>query len=104
MSAPLHLYDPFDSELCLIGAANDQALTDEVKRVIHFLEHAPEVILQDVAFTCARSARHMPSIIAVVASSVTDLRDRLILAHKKLAENAGRIRDKSGTYFFRDRL
>ena len=104
MSAPLHLYDPFDSELCLIGAANDHALTGEVKRVIHFLEHAPDALLQDVAFTCACSARHMPSVIAVVATSVTDLRDRLILAHKKLSENAGRIRDKSGTYFFRDRL
>ena len=104
MSDTLHLYDPFDSELCLIGAQDDQALTDEVKRVIHFLEHAQDVPLEDVAFTCATIARHMPSVIAVVASSVTDLRDRLILAHKKLAENAGRIRDKSGTYFFRDRL
>jgi acyl transferase domain-containing protein len=104
MSTPFHLYDPFDSELCLIGAPNDHALTDEVKRVIHFLEHAPEVPLQDVAYTCACSARHRPSVIAVVATSVTDLRDRLILAHKKLAENAGRIRDKSGTFFFRDRL
>ena len=104
MSSDLHLFDPFDSELCLIGAANDHALTDEVKRVIHFLEHAPDVCLQDVAYTCACTARHQPSIIAVVADTVTELRDRLILAHKKLAESAGRIRDKSGTYFFRDRL
>jgi phosphopantetheine--protein transferase-like protein len=104
MSRPLHLFDPFDSELCLIGAPNDAALAEEVKRVIHFLEHAPDVLLQDIAYTCARSARRMPSVIAVVASSVTDLRDRLTLAHKKLVENAGRIRDKSGTYFFRDRL
>ena len=49
MSRDLHLYDPFDSELCLIGAANDQALTGEVKRVIHFLEHAPDACLQDIA-------------------------------------------------------
>jgi phosphopantetheine--protein transferase-like protein len=104
MSSVLHLFDPFDSELCLIGAANDQALTDEVKRVILFLEHAPEICLQDVAYTCACTARHQPSVIAVVAASVTDLRDRLILAHKKLADNAGRIRDKNGSYFFRDRL
>ncbi len=104
MNSDLHLYDPFDSELCLIGAANDTALADEVKRVIHFLEHAPEVLLQDVAYTCALSARRMPSVIAVVAASVPDLRDRLTLAHKKLVDNAGRIRDKSGTYFFRDRL
>jgi len=104
MSRALHLYDPFDSELCLIGAPNDSALAQEITRVIHFLEHAPEVPLQDLAYTCALSARHMPSVIAVVATSVGDLRDRLALAHKKLVENAGRIRDKSGTYFFRDRL
>jgi len=104
MSRALHLYDSFDSELILIGAPNDAALADEVGRVTHFLEHAPDVLLQDVAYTCARSARQMPSVIAVVATSVSDLRDRLSLAHKKLAENASRIRDKSGTYFFRDRL
>lgn len=104
MNRGLHLYDLFDSELCLIGAANDTALADEVKRVTHFLEHAPDVLLQDIAYTCARSARQMPSVIAVVATSVADLRDRLALAHKKLVDNAGRIRDKSGTYFFRDRL
>ena len=45
-----------------------------------------------------------PYRIAVPDDVLTDLRDRLILAHKKLSENAGRIRDKSGTYFFRDRL
>jgi len=104
MSRGTHLYDPFDSELCLIGAPNDTALADEIKRVIHFLEHAPDALLQDVAYTCARSARRMPSTIAVVASSLPDLRDRLALAHRKLVDNAGRIRDKSGTYFFRDRL
>lgn len=104
MTRELHLYDPFDSELCLIGAAHDRALADEVKRVIRFLEHAPDVCLQDVAYTCATTARHQPSVIAVVASTATELRDRLILAHKKLADSAGRIRDKSGTYFFRDRL
>ncbi|MDD4017169.1 MAG: acyltransferase domain-containing protein [Kiritimatiellae bacterium] len=104
MSNALHLYDPFDSELILIGAPNDAALADEVKRVILFLEHVPDALLQDIAYTCVRTARQMPSVIAVVASSVPDLRDRLSLAHKKLAENAGRIRDKSGTYFFRDRL
>jgi phosphopantetheinyl transferase (holo-ACP synthase) len=104
MSGATHLYDPFDSELCLIGAPDDERLVDEVKRVIHFLEHAPDVPLQDIAYTCACSARRMPAVLAAVASSVPDLRDRLASAHKKLAENAGRIRDKSGTYFFRDRL
>ncbi|MDR2850193.1 MAG: hypothetical protein LBW77_06610, partial [Verrucomicrobiota bacterium] len=104
MSRAAHLYDPFDSELCLIGAPDDARLAAEVKRVIHFLEHAPDAPLQDVAYTCAAAARRQPAVLAVVSTSVHDLRDRLALAHKKLSENAGRIRDKSGTYFFRDRL
>ncbi|MCL1919858.1 MAG: polyketide synthase dehydratase domain-containing protein [Kiritimatiellaeota bacterium] len=99
-----HLYDAFDTELCLIGAATDAALLGEVKRVLNFLEHAPEDVLPDVAYTCACKARGQPSVLAVVAASADDLRDRLTLAHAKLSENAKRIRDKSGTYFFRDRL
>ena len=104
MTGRRHLYDPFDCELCLVGAPDDTRLAEEVKRLIHFLEHAPDVSLQDVAYTCACSARSTPAVLAVVAASVADLRDRLAQAHKKLSENAGRIRDKSGTYFFRDRL
>ncbi len=104
MSSAPHLYDAFDSELILIGAPNDDDLALTVRRVLGFLEHAPDVPLQDVAYTCAVSARHMPSILAVVASAVPDLRDRLSLALRKLEARANRIRDKSGTYFFRERL
>jgi len=99
-----HLFDVFDTELCLIGAATDAALIEEVGRVFHAIEHAPDIALADVAYTCACAAKGQPSVLAVVATSVMDLRDRLALAHKKLSEHAGRIRDKSGTYFFRDRL
>gem|GEM_PF-554720 len=99
-----HLYDIFDTELCLVGAATDAALLEEVGRVLHVIEQTPDVVLADVAYTCACVAKGQPSVLAVVANSVADLRNRLTLAHKKLSEHAGRIRDKSGTYFFRDRL
>ena len=79
MTGSRHLYDPFDCELCLLGAADDSRLAEEVKRIIHFLEHAQDVSLQDVAYTCACSARSMPAVLAVVAVSVADLRDRLRL-------------------------
>ncbi len=104
MSSPSHLFDPFDSELCLIGAPDDAALVGEVRRLLRFLEHAVDVPLQDVAYTCASTARRQPSTLAVVATSTAELRERLSLAHRKLADGAGRIRDKGGTYFFRDRL
>ncbi|MDD4102047.1 MAG: polyketide synthase dehydratase domain-containing protein [Kiritimatiellae bacterium] len=104
MKRSTHLYDPVESELVLIGASSEKALTEEVERVIHFLENAPEATLTDVAYTCALTARRSPDVIALVASSTADLRDRLKLAHRKLIEKAGRIRDKSGTYFFREKL
>ena len=104
MTGRPHLYDTFDTELCLIGAATDEALAGEVKRVLRFLEHAPDSVLPDVAYTCACKARDQPAVLAVVATSVADLRSRLTLAHAKLSDRAKRIRDKSGIYFFRDRL
>ena len=100
----LHLFDDFDSELCLVGAVSNEALVQETHRLINFLEHAPEVDLEDVAYTCACSARHMPAILAVVASSTQDLLSRLVIARKKLVDDPARIRDKSGMYYFRDRL
>ena len=99
-----HLHDVFDTELCLIGAATNADLPGEIKRVLHFLEHVPDCSLADVAYTCALAARGRPAVVAVVANSVAALRDRLALAHAKLSDNAGRIRDKSGTYYFRERL
>lgn len=96
-----HLYDLFDSELCLIGAADNTALTAEVKRVINFLEHAIDIPLKDVAYTCAHHAKGQPSILAAVATTIPELRDRLILAHRKLEEGAKRVRDRGGVYFFR---
>ncbi len=104
MNRASHLYDHVASELVLVGAPSEAALSDEVQRLIHFLENAPGAPLSDVAYTCALTSRRMPDIIAFVVSSTADLRDRLKLAHRKLIDKAGRIRDKSGTYFFRDKL
>ncbi len=104
MNRSKHLYDPVESELVLIGATGTANLAGEVEKLIRFLENAPGAPLTDVAYTCAMTARHSPDIIALVAPSAADLRDRLKLAHRKLIENAGRIRDKSGTYFFREKL
>jgi phosphopantetheine--protein transferase-like protein len=104
MSRFNHLYTPVESELVLLGAANEAGLADNVEKLVRFLENVPAVPLSDVAYTCALKYRRMPHCIAFVASTVADLRDRLKLAHRKLIERAGRIRDKSGTYFFRDKL
>ncbi len=104
MTTHKHLYDPFDSELCLISAKNPADLAEEIKRIINFIDQAPDVLLEDIAYTCAASARSMPVVLSVVASSTLDLRDHLTLALNKINKNVKRIKDRTGTYYFKDRL
>lgn len=104
MTKQKHLYDPFDSELCLISAKNPTGLAEKIERIINFIDQAPDVLLEDIAYTCARSARSMPVVLSVVASSTTDLRDRLDLALTKIKNDAKRIKDRNGTYYSKDRL
>ncbi|MFO7936290.1 MAG: 4'-phosphopantetheinyl transferase superfamily protein [Kiritimatiellia bacterium] len=99
-----HLYDPFDSELCLIGAKNVGELAEKMTRIINFVDQTPDVLLEDIAYTCAQSAGSMPVILSVVAYSPPDLRDRLLLAREKIRKDVKRIKDRAGTYYFKDRL
>jgi acyl transferase domain-containing protein len=99
-----HLCDLFETELFLIGAEHEAALIEELSRVQYLAEHATGLSLQDLAYTCASRALKKPAIVAIVAATFSDLCDRVTLAHRKLSDKAGRIRDKSGTYYFREPL
>ena len=103
MSADLS--EAFGSELVLLSAPDDDALLDEAGRLVHFLEQAPSVELSDVAYTCARKfSGGAAAILAIVTSSIADLRSRLASATARIAAGAERVRDKSGTYYFRRHL
>lgn len=93
------------SELVLLGASDAAGLLASVRRLVHFLEQAPGAELSDVAYTCARdyAADHGASI-AIIASSAAGLRARLVSAEARIADGAARVRDKSGTYYCRDRM
>jgi len=91
------------TELVIVSAANEPALKDEITRLVAFLDRVPDVALKDVAYTCALVTG--PCAIALVVKDILDLRARLASALSRLAsEKCRRIRDKSGTYYFRDRL
>ena len=99
------LSEAFGSELVLVGAADTDGLLAYVRRLVNFLEQAPGVELSDVAFTCSRDyAANRGTALAVVASTVADLRARFASAASRIADGAARVRDKSGTYYFRDRM
>jgi phosphopantetheinyl transferase/malonyl CoA-acyl carrier protein transacylase len=104
MNPRRHLHSLFENELCLIGAASDDALAHEVHTLRYTLEHTPGLTLRDVAFTLAHRARGLPAVLAIVATDVADLCARLAVAHAKLGEQANRIRDKAGMFYFRQRL
>ncbi len=91
------------AELVIVRAADETALVRELGRIVDFLDRAPSSRLIDVAFTAA--ALEGPSVLAVVAETVADLRARLASARSRLLTGkVQRIRDKSGTYYFREPL
>ena len=91
------------TELVVISAADDAALVAEMERVVRFIDRVPDVPLVDIAYTC--SLGHGPSVIAIIAGNLADLRARLTSAASRLKSgNTVRLRDRSGTYYFRDHL
>ena len=90
------------SELVLVSAVDDASLVDEISRIVAFLDRIPDVPLADVAYTCSLTSG--AAVLALVVSSVNELRARLFSARSRLAAGAAKIRDKSGTYYFREHL
>lgn len=91
------------TELVILRAADEAALVAEMGRVIGFLDRVPEAPLADVAYTCSLTTGD--ATIAIVSDTVLDLRTRLSSARSRLeAGSVRRLRDKSGTYYFRDHI
>ena len=87
----------------VVGSANDDyELASEASRIVAFLDRVPDVPLVDVAYTC--SLTHGAAVLALVVSSVHELRERLVSARDRIYGGVSRIRDKSGTYYFREHL
>ena len=99
------LSEAFGSELVLLGAADDDALAAAADRLVRFLDQAPGVPLSDVAYTCAKAfPQNRQAVLAFVTHSTADLRGRLVSAAGRIRGGCARVRDKSGTYYFRRHL
>ena len=88
----------------LIGAHSHDALAEEADRIATYLEHAPGVSLRDIAYTSALAAKQAPHRLGLVVASgdTLSLHDRLRTAARKIRSGIARIRDKAGTYYFRE--
>ena len=91
------------TELVIVSAVDDRALVSELNRIIGYVDRVPDATLVDIAYTCSQT--HGESVIAIIADSTEALRARLVSARNRLEPGtAKRLRDKSGTYYFRDHL
>ncbi len=89
-------------ELVVVSAADDASLVAEMKRLVAFLDRVPDVRFLDVAYTC--SLMEGPARIAMIADGVPSLRARLVSAIPRVEQGTKRLKDKSGTYYFRSHL
>ena len=91
------------NELVILSAPDERALVAEISRLIAFIDRVPDVSLVDVAYTC--SLTKGSSVISLVVEDVAGLRARLSSALARIESGSSRrVRDKSGTYYFRDHL
>ena len=90
------------TELVIVRAVDDDALVAELSRIGAFLDRVPDVSLADIAYTCSQTQG--ASVAAFVVSNVRELRDRIFSAGSRIRTGAQKIRDKSGTYYFRNHL
>ncbi len=90
------------TELVVVSAKDEAALIAEMKRIVGFVDRVGGARLEDVAATCA--AVRGECAISVIARDVVELRMRLASAISRLEGGAARIRDKSGTYYFKKHL
>lgn len=91
------------SELVILSAADAATLTAEMRRLVEFIDRVSDVSLSDIAYTC--SLTRGDSVVAIIAGDVADLRARLVSACDRISSpTTKRIRDKSGTYYFREHL
>lgn len=91
------------TRLVIISAGSDAELLAKMRELIAFLDRVSDVRLADVAYTCSLEKGN--SRIAIVCPTCADLRARLSSAADRLAGGIlKRLKDKSGTYYFREHL
>lgn len=95
----------WESEVCIVQGASRQDLIRETKKLAQSLGTAASAQLRDVAYALNKQMTQGTLRLAVVASSIPDLRVKLAWAAKQLLKpETRRIKDLRGIYFFAEPL
>jgi acyl transferase domain-containing protein/phosphopantetheinyl transferase len=98
---PLH----WETEVCIVQGTSRQDLLHQVRRLERCLDTSPQVHLKDLAYTLNTELREGSLRLALVSSSIEDLRKKLAQARERLADlECRQIKDVGGLYFFEEPL
>ncbi len=93
----------WETELCMIQADSREGLLREVVRLQEYLTAAPDVSLRDVAYTLNTALPQREQRLAMVASSIADLVEKLARAADRLGDPAcNQIKESGGIFYFGD--
>ena len=104
---PSHM-NLWDSEVVIVAAADRDGLLKTAAALVAYLDSVPDLAapgfsLLDLAWTVNQRAGDQPCRLALVATSVADVRDKLVQAIERLEKpKTHRIKDVRGIYFFDD--
>ncbi|MGZ4195320.1 MAG: beta-ketoacyl synthase N-terminal-like domain-containing protein [Solirubrobacteraceae bacterium] len=91
---------PWDSELCVFEGASAQSLKEQAQELASVLDAGPGFTLTELAFTLSRQLGDESRRLAIVASSIEDLRTKLALAIERLGDpDCRRIKTAAGVYY-----
>ena len=100
---PSHLLH-WETEVCIFQGDTRPGLTEQMRRIQQYLEGAPQVSLKDLAYTLNVELKQ-PYRVAIVASSLDDLRQKLDRTLRHLSDpQRKQIKDRDGIYFFEEPL
>lgn len=86
------------SELVVIGSDDAATARAELSRISRFVNAVPGASLRDVAYTCAVESHGRPFKVAIVATSLGDLSDKLALAANRIDSGVERNSFNRGIY------
>ena len=104
-SRHVNLHRHWETELCLICAASREELPARIDQLDAFLAQSGDASLTDIAFSLGKSWQPSDSTLAIVASSVDDLREKTAASRKRLIKSdCMRIKARNGIFFFDDSI
>ena len=102
-------YRTWESELCVVQGESRAELVHSARRLMEFVQAAPDICLKDLAYTLNLHHTTLHSKaglrIAIVASTLPELQRKLDKALQRLADpDCHKIKDRSGIFFWEQPL